>query len=35
VLEPVPERHAEEHKAQSAQALAASLGILERALAAR
>jgi NTE family protein len=35
VLEPVPERHAEEHKAQSAQALAASLDILERSLAAR
>jgi predicted acylesterase/phospholipase RssA len=35
VMNAVPERHAEEHKAQSAQALAASLDILERSLAAR
>lgn len=34
-ISPVPERPAEEHKAQSAQALAASLDILERSLAAR
>ena len=33
VLPHVPERAAEEHKAQSAQALAASLDVLERSLA--
>ena len=35
MFNPVPERPAEEHQAQSAQALAASLDVLERSLAAR
>jgi hypothetical protein len=35
MLNRLPEHPAEEHKAQSAQALAASLDVLERSLAAR
>jgi hypothetical protein len=34
VVAPLYERHAEEHKAQSAQSLAAALDVLERSLAA-